>query len=120
MELFPLTALCPLDGRYRATGQALSPYFSEMGLIRYRVMVEVEYFIALTSLKDRLPQLASFPENARDDLRRIYRDFSENDALAVKEIEKTTNHDVKAVEYFLKDRFTRLDWTPTRNSSTSA
>lgn len=108
MELSPLTALCPLDGRYRATGQALSPYFSEMGLIRYRVMVEVEYFIALTSLKDRLPQLASFPENARDDLRRIYRDFSENDALAVKEIEKTTNHDVKAVEYFLKDRFTRL------------
>ena len=108
MELSPLTALCPLDGRYRATGQALAPYFSEMGLIRYRVMVEVEYFIALTSLKDRLPQLASFPENARDDLRRIYRDFSENDALAVKEIEKTTNHDVKAVEYFLKDRFTRL------------
>ncbi len=108
MEFSPLTALCPLDGRYRSTGEALAPYFSEFGLIRYRVMVEVEYFIALSALKEQLPQLSGVPESVFPALRDIYTDFSERDALMIKEIEKTTNHDVKAVEYFLKDRFKKL------------
>ena len=96
MELSSLTALCPLDGRYRATGEALAPYFSEMGLIRYRVKVEIEYFIALCRLP--LPQLEGVEENVFPSLRAIYENFTENDALRIKEIEKTPNHDVKAVE----------------------
>lgn len=106
MELSSLTALCPLDGRYRATGEALAPYFSEMGLIRYRVKVEIEYFIALCRLP--LPQLEGVEENVFPSLRAIYENFTENDALRIKEIEKTTNHDVKAVEYFIKERFDAL------------
>ena len=108
MELSALTALCPLDGRYRATGEALAPYFSEFGLIRYRVQVEVEYFIALCALKDRVPQLAGVPQTVFESLRKIYLDFTTDDALEIKRIEKTTNHDVKAVEYFLKARFEEL------------
>ncbi len=108
MELSPLTALCPLDGRYRTTGETLAPYFSEYGLIRYRVQVEVEYFIALCGLGAQLPQLEGVPQSAFADLRRLYTDFSLEDAQRIKDIEKTTNHDVKAVEYFLKEQFARL------------
>jgi adenylosuccinate lyase len=100
-----LNAISPIDGRYFSTTQSLSPYFSEFGLIRYRVLVEVEYFIALTYT---LPDLASFPREAEAEIRGIYKNFSEADALAIKEIEKTTNHDVKAVEYFLKKKFDDL------------
>ncbi|NCZ94395.1 MAG: adenylosuccinate lyase, partial [Flavobacteriia bacterium] len=103
---FALHALSPLDGRYARTTQPLSPYFSEFGLIAYRVRVEVEYFIALAELP--LPALAGISEEQKDALRALYAEFSEADALEIKRIEKTTNHDVKAVEYFLKDQMTRL------------
>ncbi|QOI98694.1 MAG: adenylosuccinate lyase [Flammeovirgaceae bacterium] len=105
MQLTPLTAISPVDGRYFATTQTLAPYFSEYGLMRYRVQVEVEYFIALTYT---LPQLAGVPKTAEDTLRNLYRNFSEADAHAIKEIEKTTNHDVKAVEYFLKKKLEEM------------
>ena len=104
--LNPLTAISPVDGRYYSKTEALSDYFSEFALIRYRVRVELEYFIALCELP--LPQLKDFNKSLFDDLRAIYRDFTHEDALQVKEIEKTTNHDVKAVEYFIKDRFDRM------------
>ena len=104
--LNPLTAISPVDGRYYSKTEALSDYFSEFALIRYRVRVEIEYFIALCELP--LPQLNDFNTALFDDLRAIYRDFTHEDALQVKEIEKTTNHDVKAVEYFIKDRFDRM------------
>lgn len=97
-----LHALSPLDGRYASATKLLTPYFSEYGLIHYRVRVEVEYFIALTSV---LPELAQFPKAQTDNLKDIYKNFTEADALDIKEIEKTTNHDVKAVEYFLKRKF---------------
>ena len=106
MNLTALTANSPVDGRYRRHTMALAPFFSEFGLIKYRVRVEVEYFIALCELP--LPQLAAFDKNQFDALRTIYTEFTEKDALAIKEIEKTTNHDVKAVEYFLKQRFDDL------------
>ncbi|PIQ47061.1 MAG: adenylosuccinate lyase [Cytophagales bacterium CG12_big_fil_rev_8_21_14_0_65_40_12] len=106
MNLNTLTAISPIDGRYRKVSNALTPYFSEFALIKYRVEIEVEYFIALCELP--LPQLVSVKEDQFDGLREIYRTFSEADALAIKEIEKTTNHDVKAVEYFLKDKFASL------------
>ncbi len=102
----PLNAISPVDGRYHSKVAELSNYFSEAALIRYRVRIEVEYFIALCELP--LPQLESFPGNRFEDLRKIYRAFTEEDARAVKEIEKTTNHDVKAVEYFLKSKFDAL------------
>jgi adenylosuccinate lyase len=102
----PLHAISPIDGRYHAKVESLSNYFSEAALIRYRVRVEVEYFIALCELP--LPQLEDFEEKNFQVLRAIYQDFGEADALAVKEIENTTNHDVKAVEYFLKGRFDAL------------
>ena len=108
MELNQLTALCPLDGRYRSTGEALAPYFSEMGLIRYRVQVEVEYFIALCGMKLKVPQLRGVNQRHYARLRKIYREFSTDDALRIKTIEKTTNHDVKAVEYFLKEKFDEM------------
>ena len=108
MELNQLTALCPLDGRYRSTGEALAPYFSEMGLIRYRVQVEVEYFIALCGMKLKVPQLRGVNQKHYTRLRKIYREFSTDDALRIKTIEKTTNHDVKAVEYFLKEKFDEM------------
>ncbi|MEI6695814.1 MAG: adenylosuccinate lyase [Bacteroidota bacterium] len=103
MDLFPLNAISPVDGRYHSQCKALAAYYSEKSLIRYRVLVEIEYFIALCELP--LPQLSKFDKNLFLDLRKIYIDFSEMDALAVKEIEKTTNHDVKAVEYFIKQKF---------------
>ncbi len=102
MDLTHLTAISPIDGRYRKQTAPLAPYFSEWGLIRYRLLVEVEYFIALCEIP--LPALGSFPKDKYNGLRSIYKSFSEQDALAVKEIEKTTNHDVKAVEYFIKDK----------------
>ena len=103
MELNLLTAISPVDGRYRTKTETLAGYFSEFALIRYRVRVEIEYFITLCELP--LPQLASFPQNLFVVLRKIYMDFSEKDAQRVKDIEKITNHDVKAVEYFIKEQF---------------
>ena len=103
MELNLLTAISPVDGRYRGKTETLAGYFSEFALIRYRVRVEIEYFITLCELP--LPQLASFPQNLFVVLRKIYMDFSEKDAQRVKDIEKVTNHDVKAVEYFIKEQF---------------
>ncbi|UOG73681.1 adenylosuccinate lyase [Hymenobacter tibetensis] len=104
--LTPLTAVSPLDGRYRRQTTPLASYFSELALIRYRVLVEVEYFIALCELP--LPQLQGVDGSVFSALRSIYTDFSVADADAVKAHEKVTNHDVKAVEYFLRDRFTAL------------
>ena len=103
MELSVLTAVSPIDGRYRGKTQSLAEYFSEYALVRYRVRVEIEYFIALCELP--LPQLASFPHDLFDALRDIYRRFTPADAQRVKDIEAITNHDVKAVEYFIKERF---------------
>ncbi len=100
MSLDPLYAVSPIDGRYHKQTSNLQPYFSEAGLIHYRVRVEIEYFIALCELP--LPQLQDFPKEKYLALRDIYRKFSRANALAVKEFEKTTNHDVKAVEYFIK------------------
>lgn len=98
----PLTAISPIDGRYRRTTERLADYFSEQALIRYRIRVEVEYFIALCELP--LPQLAGVDRAKFDELRALYRDFSPATAERVKEIERTTNHDVKAIEYILKER----------------
>jgi adenylosuccinate lyase len=103
MEFSPLVAISPIDGRYSAQSQELRGYFSELALIQYRAWVEVEYFIALCELP--LPQLSNFPHKKFGDLRRIYWDLNESEALRVKEIEKTTNHDVKAIEYYLKEKF---------------
>ncbi|MBR5102748.1 MAG: adenylosuccinate lyase, partial [Muribaculaceae bacterium] len=108
MNLNPLTAISPIDGRYRSKTAELDDFFSEFALIRYRVMVEVEYYIALCELP--LPQLEAF-DGDYDDLRAIYEEFQLEDALEIKEIEKETNHDVKAVEYFLKRRFDELGLT---------
>lgn len=106
MELNCLTAISPVDGRYRGKVEALGRYFSEYALIRYRVQVEIEYFIALCELP--LVQLAGFDKGQYGALRRIYEDFSPSDAQRVKEIEQTTNHDVKAVEYFIKEKMDAL------------
>jgi adenylosuccinate lyase len=106
MSLTALTAISPVDGRYHQQTASLSAYFSEAALIKYRVLVEIEYFIALVELP--LPALQNFPASGFDALRKIYAEFDEKDALAVKEIEKTTNHDVKAVEYFIKNKFDAL------------
>ncbi len=106
MQLDTLTAISPIDGRYRSKCEPLADYFSEFALIRYRVRVEVEYFIALCEIP--LPQLAGVDHSAFTALRAIYTGFTEADAAALKEIERTTNHDVKAVEYFLKQRFDAL------------
>ena len=103
MDLNLLTAISPVDGRYRGKTEPLAEYFSEYALIRYRVRVEIEYFITLCELP--LPQLASFPSDLYDDLRKIYQGFTISDAGRVKDIEKVTNHDVKAVEYFIKEKF---------------
>ena len=110
MELNALTAISPIDGRYRTKTQSLDQYFSEFALIRYRVRVEIEYFIALCELP--LPQLASFPRDQFPRLRAIYEQFTEADAARVKEIESVTNHDVKAVEYFIKEKLSVLDFQP--------
>ena len=102
----PLTAISPVDGRYRNKTEKLADYFSEAALIRYRIRVEVEYFIALCELP--LPQLEGIDHARFADLRRLYTDFSEADALRVKEIESVTNHDVKAVEYIIKEKMDAL------------
>lgn len=109
MTLSPLTAVTPVDGRYYNTTKDLSNFFSEFGLIRYRVLVEVEYFIALA--ESGVPQLTHFDGSLNDRLRAIYRDFSLEDAEWIKETERVTNHDVKAVEYFLKNEFEKLGLT---------
>lgn len=106
MNLDLLTAISPIDGRYRNKTQALADYFSEYALICYRVRVEIEYFISLCELP--LPQLEQFDHNLFKRLRDIYRDFNEESAQRVKDIEKVTNHDVKAVEYFLKEEFDKI------------
>ena len=106
MELDLLTAISPIDGRYRGKTEALASYFSEYALIRYRVRVEIEYFITLCELP--LPQLADFNHDLFSRLRDIYRNFTEADAGRVKEIESVTNHDVKAVEYFIKEEFDKI------------
>jgi adenylosuccinate lyase len=106
MELNQLTAISPIDGRYRDKTGELSAYFSEYALIRYRVKVEIEYFIALCEAG--IEPLHQVDQALFDDLRQLYRNFSGSDAQQVKEIEKITNHDVKAVEYFLKEQFDRL------------
>ena len=107
MTLNPLTAISPVDGRYRSKSAGLDEYFSEFALIRYRVKVEVEYFIALCELP--LPQLANFDQKYFPTLRSFYENFTVENAQEIKDIEKVTNHDVKAVEYFLKRRFDELD-----------
>ena len=106
MELTSLTAISPIDGRYSRHTSDLRDFFSEAALIKYRVRVEVEYFIALCELP--LPQLENFDKSKYDSLRKIYHDFTEADAETVKSTEKVTNHDVKAVEYFLKDKFDEI------------
>ncbi len=105
-ELNKLTAISPVDGRYRNTTEQLADYFSEAALIKYRVLVEIEYFIALCELP--LPQLKSFDKSLYPALRKIYSDLTEADAQKIKDIEKITNHDVKAVEYFIKEKFDAL------------
>jgi len=107
MLLTALNAISPIDGRYRSKTKSLSPYFSEEALIKYRIQVEIEYFISLCELP--LPQLADFNPSLFEELRSIYLHFSPEDALAVKEIENITNHDVKAVEYFIKKEFDKLE-----------
>ncbi len=106
MELNVLTAVSPIDGRYRSKAKDLASYFSEYALIKYRVRVEIEYFITLCELP--LPQLKSFDNSLFEQLRDIYRNFSEQDAQRVKDIEKVTNHDVKAVEYFIKEELDKI------------
>ncbi|GFZ77100.1 adenylosuccinate lyase [Aquaticitalea lipolytica] len=106
MSISSLNAISPIDGRYRSKVKELAPYFSEEALIKYRVLVEIEYFIALCELP--LPQLADFNTSLFENLRAIYKNFTSEDALAIKEIEKVTNHDVKAVEYFIKEKFDAL------------
>jgi len=110
MTLTPLSAISPIDGRYRNTTAGLAAYFSEYALIKYRVFVEIEYFIALCEYP--LPQLQSFDKDVAEKLRDIYKNFSEEDAESIKVIEKTTNHDVKAVEYFIKKEFDKLGLEP--------
>jgi adenylosuccinate lyase len=106
MTLTPLSAISPIDGRYHNTTAGLASYFSEYALIKYRVFVEIEYFIALCEYP--LPQLQDFDKKVSEKLRSIYQNFSENDAQSIKDIEKITNHDVKAVEYFIKKEFDKL------------
>jgi adenylosuccinate lyase len=106
VQLNPLTAISPVDGRYFETVKPLAPYFSEFGLMRYRVQVEIEYLIALSAT---LQELEDFPVHKLNDIRKIYKQFTASHAQEIKEIEKTTNHDVKAVEYFIKKEFERLD-----------
>ena len=107
MKLNTLNAISPIDGRYRNKTKSLGDFFSEEALIKYRVLVEIEYFISLCILP--LPQLKNFNTSLFDELRSIYQHFSSDDAKLIKEIEIETNHDVKAVEYFLKKEFDRLD-----------
>lgn len=107
MQLDILTAVSPIDGRYRSKTEGLAPYYSEYALMKYRVRVEIEYFITLCELP--LPQLAAFDHKHFETLRDIYRNFSEADAARVKDIESVTNHDVKAIEYFIKEQLDKID-----------
>ena len=107
MSLTPLNAISPIDGRYRSKSNELAAYFSEEALIKYRVLVEIEYFIALCAVP--LSQLENFDKQLFPELRSIYKNFSTADAKAIKEIEGITNHDVKAVEYFIKEKFDTLN-----------
>ena len=107
MKLENLTAISPIDGRYRTKVDELAPYFSEYGLMKYRVHIEIEYFIALSRYK--IPQLEGVDKTLFEELRDIYRKFSIENAVEIKAIELTTNHDVKAVEYFIKNRFDKLN-----------
>ena len=107
MALTALNAISPIDGRYRSKTEELAPYFSEEALIKYRVLIEIEYFIALCEIP--LPQLESFNHNLFGELRNIYKNFTSENAQAIKDIEKVTNHDVKAVEYFIKEQFDTLN-----------
>ena len=107
MNFSNLEAISPVDGRYRRAAASLGDYFSEGALIRYRVQVEIEYFMALCRLP--LPALKDVSKKSFESLRSIYKDFALEDARKVKKIEKTTNHDVKAVEYYLKEKFDELD-----------
>jgi adenylosuccinate lyase len=107
MNLSPLQAISPIDGRYRKTTAKLAAYFSEFALIKYRVLVEVEYFIAL--VEANVNGTENFDRNLFTDLRAIYQNFSETDSQSVKETESVTNHDVKAVEYFIKSKFDALN-----------
>ena len=109
MQLDILTAVSPIDGRYRSKTEGLAPYYSEYALMKYRVRVEIEYFITLCELP--LPQLAAFDHKYFETLRDIYRNFSEADAARVKDIESVTNHDVKAIEYFIKEQLDKIDAT---------
>ncbi len=106
MDIQLLTAISPVDGRYRSKVDGLALYFSEYALIRYRVLVEIEYFITLC--EQPLPQLADFDKSLYEDLRKIYKEFALEDAERIKDIESVTNHDVKAVEYFIKEKFDAL------------
>ena len=106
MDLDILTAVSPIDGRYRSKTEPLAPYFSEYALMKHRVRVEIEYFITLCELP--LPQLKDFPHDLFETLRGVYKNFSEADAARVKEIESITNHDVKAIEYFIKEQFDKI------------
>jgi adenylosuccinate lyase len=106
MKLDTLTAISPIDGRYRGKTEALADYFSEYALIRYRIRVEIEYFVTLCELP--LPQLASFDHARFEELRNLYRNFNEEAAQRVKDIEKVTNHDVKAVEYYIKEQLDKM------------
>ena len=106
MSFNPLTALSPIDGRYHSKTNKLSAFYSEMALIQYRLRIEVEYFISLCELP--LPQLDEFDQSLFEKLRGIYLNFNEEDAKTIKGIEQITNHDVKAVEYFLKEKFDEL------------
>ena len=105
MQLNPLTAISPVDGRYFETVKPLTPYFSEFGLMRYRIQIEIEYLISMSAT---VQELEDFPVHMLVDIRRIYKNFTEFHAQEIKEIEKTTNHDVKAVEYYIKREFDRL------------
>jgi adenylosuccinate lyase len=102
-----LEAISPIDGRYQKITLPLRPYFSEFGLFKYRIFVEIEYFIHLANIP--LPQLRSVKEGSLKNLREIYRDFDLGEAGRIKEIESVTNHDVKAVEYYLKEKFEELN-----------
>ena len=106
MSISSLNAISPIDGRYRSKVSELSTYFSEEALIKYRVLVEIEYFIALCEIP--LPQLKAIDSSVFEDLRKLYKEFSPEDAQAIKDIEAVTNHDVKAVEYFIKEKFDAL------------
>ena len=106
MQLNNLTAISPIDGRYRKKLEALSNYFSEFALIKYRVFVEIQYFIALWELE--IPQLSKLSKNSVKNIEQIFLGFSIEDAMYIKEIEEKINHDVKAIEYFIKDKFDEL------------